>query len=220
MRDALFGKSKKVPLVLIRHGPTQWNHEGRMQGRSDQPLSQAGKREVASWRPPTEWNGYRWLTSPLTRAQQTAELLGAQSLQVEPLLIEMDWGAWEGKVLAELRQDDPAGMAQAEAKGLDFRAPGGESPRDVQRRLQPFLQDLARSQEPTVAVTHKGIIRALYALAAGWPMLGKPPVKLKNACAHAFLVGSDGTLAVQSLNIPLTATGTEAANKGSRRTHG
>jgi probable phosphoglycerate mutase len=53
-------------------------------------------------------------------------------------------------------------MTQNEAAGLDFRPPGGESPRDVQERLKPYLASLAG---PTIAVTHKGVLRALYALA-------------------------------------------------------
>ena len=83
-------------------------------------------------------------------------------------------------------------MAAWEARGLDFQAPGGESPRDVQARLRPFLRDRATSGRPTVAVCHKGIIRAIYALAADWDMTCKPPVKLKDNCVHVFTLHSDG----------------------------
>src|SRR3546814_10532072 len=65
------------------------------------------------------------------------------------LLVETDWGAWEGRTLAELRADLGAGMAANEARGLDFRPPGGESPRDVQDRMRPLLAELARSEEHT-----------------------------------------------------------------------
>ena len=63
-------------------------------------------------------------------------------------------------------------MIENEARGLDFRPPGGESPRDVQARLRPFLESL---RDPTIAVTHKGVLRALYALATGWTMERKAP---------------------------------------------
>jgi len=62
-----------TPLVLIRHGATDWNADGRIQGRSDPPLSAAGRRAVAAWRLPEEMTGpgaedWTWLTSPLERA--------------------------------------------------------------------------------------------------------------------------------------------------------
>src|SRR3546814_14767208 len=104
----------------------------------------------------------------------------------ESRLVETDWGAWEGRTLAELRADLGAGMAANEARGLDFRPPGGESPRDVQDRLRPLLAELADAGEDVVAVTHTGVLRALYALASGWAMRGKPATKLAVACAPAF----------------------------------
>jgi probable phosphoglycerate mutase len=91
-------------------------------------------------------------------------------------------------------------MARNEAAGLDFRPPGGESPRDVQKRLRPLLASLSR---PTIAVTHKGVLRALYALATGWAMTGKAPHKLSDGFAHCFGVDEDGAPVVRELNIPL-----------------
>ena len=90
-----------------------------------------------------------------------------------------------------------------EAEGLDFRAPGGESPRDVQARLAPLLAEIARAARPTVAVTHKGVIRALYALAVGWDMTDKPPEKLRDDCVHVFTLSAEGAPSVDRLNLPL-----------------
>ena len=87
--------------------------------------------------------------------------------------------------------------------GLDFKAPEGESPREVQARLQPLLARLAELRRPTVLVTHKAVIRALYALASGWAMIGKPPAKLRPNCAQLFTLGADGTPAVERLNVSL-----------------
>ena len=65
--------------------------------------------------------------------------MGHDDATVEPALIETDWGHWEGRTLAELRQRHGGEMAALEARGLDFRPPGGESPRDVQARLASWL---------------------------------------------------------------------------------
>ena len=123
-------------ICLIRHGPTAWNEGGRIQGRADIALSAAGRAEVRGWRLPAGFAGARWLTSPLRRARETAALLPGSGV-VEPRLVEMDWGAWEGWRGAELRAKAPAELAANEALGLDFRPPGGESPREVGARARP-----------------------------------------------------------------------------------
>jgi probable phosphoglycerate mutase len=195
-------------LLLIRHGATAWNEAGRIQGRSDPGLSPAGRAAVARWALPdgAAWAaGARWLCSPLRRARETATLLHDGTLIEEPRLAEMDWGAWEGRTLADLRDEFGAGMTANEGRGLDFRPPGGESPRDVQRRLRPLLAELAATGAATVAVTHKGVIRAAYALASGWDLTGRPPAKLRDGCAHAFILDPGGTPRVAALNLQLDA---------------
>ena len=201
-----------TPLVLIRHGATQWNLDGRMQGRADPPLAPAGRAAVSAWRLPLEMTDpgadkgagdWIWLTSPLVRARETAALLRAAPVSVEPALIEMDWGAWEGRRLADLRAEGGAVTAAAEARGLDFQPPGGESPRQVQDRLRPLLERLAATGRPAVAVTHKGVIRALYAQASGWDMTGRAPEKLRGGCAQRFLLGPGGAPETDQLNLPL-----------------
>jgi len=188
-------------LLVIRHAPTDWNESGLIQGRTDRPLSEAGREELRRMRLPAGWEDALCLASPLRRAMETAELLGLAPIS-EPRLVEMDWGAWEGRSLAELRAAPGPEMARNEARGLDFRPPGGESPREVQERLRPLLERLS---VPTIAVTHKGVLRALYAMAAGWLMTEKPPQKLLNGHAHLFAVKPDGTPEVDRLNILLKA---------------
>ncbi len=197
-------------LLLIRHGPTAWNEQGLIQGRSDPPLSAQGRSAVARWRLPPAAENADWIVSPLLRARQTAEVLNRKvlrggALRPEPRLIEAHWGAWEGRSLAELRHEGGAEMAANEARGLDFQPPKGESPRAVQQRLAPLLSELADRRQTVVAVTHKGVIRALYALASGWDMREKPAEKLRWSCAHRFMLSLGGGLQVSELNIPLTA---------------
>lgn len=194
-----------TPLILIRHGPTDWNEAGLIQGRSDRSLSAAGRKAVAGWRLPQEVAGYRWVTSPLARAVETATLLGHPDAEIEPALVEMHWGTWEGWRLDLLRQREGEAMAANEARGLDFRPVGGESPRDVQRRLQPWLARLAAERRPTVAVCHKGVIRALFALASGWDMTGKSGLKQRPGSFHRLRLDADGRPSVEALDVAMTA---------------
>jgi len=187
-------------LALIRHMPTTWNRDGRLQGRRDTPLDPDA---IPRWRLPPELTGYRFLSSPLGRARETAARLGVEP-QIDDRLIEMTWGAWEGHTLRDLR----AGFAdidELEAQGLDFRAPGGESPRDVQARVAPLLADIAAAGAPTAAITHKGVIRAVFARATGWDMRGKPPYRLDWSSAQLFRLDPEGQPAIERLNLSLIA---------------
>ena len=175
-----------------------------MQGRVDQPLSEQGEAEVRSWVLPPELKEFDWRTSPLIRARRTAELVGVTA-EIEPAAVELDFGAWEGRRLAEIRAEDPAGTAANEARGLDFRPPGGESPRNVQQRLAPLLASLAAAGRDTGIVTHKGVIRALLSLATGWPMVDKPPVKLYWDRVHLFALDPEGTPRLEQPNVTLKA---------------
>ncbi len=188
-------------LAVIRHGPTASNAAGRFMGRADEPLSPEGRRVVAGWRLPPELAGFAAVASPLKRAQETALLLGLAAAS-EPALIEMDWGTWQGSTRQEMVARLGEAFATAEALGLDLTPEAGESPRQVQARLQSWLRTLSR---PTVAVTHKGVIRALVALATDWRMLGPEPVALSWSAAHLFDVDQDGRVRVRRLNLPLAA---------------
>lgn len=191
-------------LALLRHGPTSWTREHRLQGRADIPLDDGGRDEVRRWRLPPEATEFRWMTSPLRRAIETATLLGVGAA-VEARLIEMSWGEWEGRRVADLSAEDGVAFAAWEARGLDLEPPGGESPRAVQRRLLPLLREFADTGRPVAAVTHKGVIRAVLALATGWDMREKEPAKLAWNALHLFRLAPDGTPQIERLNLPLAA---------------
>ena len=190
-------------VALLRHGATAWNAAGRLQGRADPPLTDETRRELAVRCPPAEFVGAVWHASPLVRARETAELLGARELRLEPRLLEMDFGAYEGRTLAELRWCLGPEMAENETRGLDFQPPGGESPRQVRERLEPWLAACARTGGRHVAVSHKGVIRALLSLATGWNMLDKPPERLDWSAMQVFALDSDGRPRPAQLNLPL-----------------
>jgi probable phosphoglycerate mutase len=192
-----------TPLALIRHGTTEWNTDRRIQGSTDIPLSEIGRAEVKSWKVPAEFRDFVWISSPLSRARQTAALLGAKSVAIEPRISEMDWDQWEGLTLDDLRKDFPAELAEKEARGIDFHAPGGESPRQVMERIKPWLADIAEAGKPTVAVTHKGVVRAALALATGWDMQKKWPVDIVWSSIQLFAVETGGKLTAERLNIAM-----------------
>lgn len=182
-------------LALLRHADTAWSAAGRIQGRADEPLLNGISLDISFSR------GMRVVTSPLVRCVQTAALLGAPDAAREPRIVEMDWGEWQGRTLAELRQALGESMAKNEARGLDFRPPGGESPREVVARIKPWLRELAVEGVPTLAVTHRGVIRAILAEATGWDMRGKPPAQLDWSAVHFFALDAQGAPSVERLNV-------------------
>ena len=115
----------------------------------------------------------------------------------------MNWGEWEGRKLKDLREQHGASLAENEDRGLDMQPPGGETPRDVQDRLKPLLQEIGKTNKTIGAVSHKGVIRALLCLATGWNMLGKPPVKIDWGSIQIFSLDESGSPSLYKTNLPL-----------------
>jgi broad specificity phosphatase PhoE len=187
-------------LLLIRHGVTDWNAEKKLQGHANIELNDMGRKLLARRKIPAIYSNFQVLSSPLKRAVETARILTGKQPAIIPDLIEMDWGDWEGKTIAQLRSHSPDIMAENEAKGLDMCPPAGESPRDVQRRLLPWLQSL---DQDTLAVTHKGVIRAIKSLAYGWDMKAKSKIRFDWTAAHLFDVNAHGQIMPVEVNISL-----------------
>ena len=191
-------------LLFLRHGPTKWNEAGRIQGRRDVPLAPGSRDALAMRRLPERTGGpLRWVSSPLRRARETARALGAEEIEIEPRITEMDWGEWEGTSMPALREELGEAMRANEARGLDFETPAGDSPRRVQARLRPWLVEIAKERRPVVAVSHKGVGRALLALAIGWDMKAKAPVRLRWEHAHRFEVARSGEPRLVEPNVEL-----------------
>ena len=193
-----------VRFAILRHAPTAWNGEGRLQGATDIPLGATGEAVVKAWRLPAPADGWKRLCSPLQRARRTAELVQPSApVVVDSRLREMSFGIWEGKSVAQLRAEGGERFADAERLGLDFHPPGGESPRQVMERIEGWTAEIATTGAPVVAVTHKAAIRALLALATGWDMTGRQPVKLDWRCLHFFSARDDGSVSLDQPNVPL-----------------
>ncbi len=190
-------------LWVLRHGQTAWSATKRLQGRRDIGLDEVGLQQAVNWQLPEETKSNEWFTSPLQRCRQTVKCLRIENATIEPRLIEMDWGEWEGHTRSELRKTVPDRLVREEAKGLDLQPPSGESPRTVQARLRPWLDERSKAPADTGAVTHRGVIRALYALATGWDMCGMPPDNLNWNAIHCFNLSAAGNVSVSQLNVPL-----------------
>ena len=197
-------------LALLRHAETDWSAQKRLQGRTDIPLNSAARATLRDRRIPAVWGGLRPVSSPLLRCLQTAQCLQLSAVRPEPRITEMSWGDWEGRSLAELRATLGDDMRANEARGMDFQPPRGESPRMVWARVLPWLAEVAAARVPTLAVSHRGVIRVVFAAAMGWDMQGKPPAKLDWSCLHLFQLAPDGQPAVRQLNVPLLAVSDDA----------
>ncbi len=191
-----------TPLAMIRHGPTTWNEEHRLQGRTDVPLSAVGVARVETWAVPDEFRAFDWVASPLVRASETARLLGLE-FNTETAIVEMDWGAWEGHTRAELDRKYGDEVRRRAEQGLDLTPHDGESPRELRDRVSGWLKRVVEAGRPTGAVTHQGVIRAVLSLATGWDMLNKPPIKLDWSSLHLFELGGGGRVEISRVNIRL-----------------
>ena len=189
-------------LTLIRHAPTLWNEQGRIQGRADIPLSDLGQSSAEAWMLPDDIRQAYWFSSPLQRTRQTASILGIHA-KIDERLIEMNWGAWEGQSLQDLRDIHGEAMQKNESLGLDFCPPGGESPRMVQERIMPWLEFVGGLDYAVAAVTHRGVIRAVTALATGWDMTGKELHKLRPGTCRQFCISATGQPALLQPDISL-----------------
>ena len=195
-----------VTFAVLRHATTGWNEAGRLQGLTDTELSPAGEAAARTWRLPAPADGWTRISSPLRRARRTAELVQPSApVAIDSRLREMSFGSWEGHTLAELRATVGEAFLVAERRGLDFEPPGGESPRAVMTRIGGWTAEIANRGRPVLAISHKAVLRALLAMATGWDMTGRQPMKLDWRALHFFAARADGSVAIERLNVPMDA---------------
>lgn len=194
-----------MKIALLRHGPTAWNVEGRIQGSTDIPLSDEGLARMAALR--LSVTAARAFASPKLRARQTAQALGLANVTHDARLVEQNWGRWEGLTQAQIIARDGADCyAKAGAhRGGAFRPPGGESTQEVLDRVAAFLRDVARGSGDAVAVTHLGVLRAAYTLATGWDMGTPMPRDLDVSKILLLRLAPDGTATPDTLNLDFSA---------------
>lgn len=160
-------------ILLARHGETDDNAPPqRVQGQIDTPLNDHGRAQARALAVELRNAELRTIiTSPLVRARETAEIVGAAfaiTPSVDRRLAESFRGAWEGRLLQDIEREDPEGLAAWQAGGAGFRFPGGgESLGEHQARVLAALGDVAAGPVPALVVTHGGSVRV--ALAAQRP---------------------------------------------------
>lgn len=150
-------------LLLVRHGESEWNADGRVQGQGDPPLSAAGRDQARRAAEVIEGVEGPVVASDLRRARQTAEILaealGGGPVVTEPALREIDLGRWSGLTHQEIEALDPEEYAAWRSGRLDA-FPEGETRRAFAARA---LRGLERAADEAAAlvVAHGGVLRAV-----------------------------------------------------------
>ena len=182
-------------LVLVRHGQTDWNLESRIQGSSDIPLNETGRRQArdaGSLLAGESWDAI--VSSPLSRAFETAEIIAAEvgisAVLTDSALRERAYGAAEGLTGLEVDERFPAGA----------HVPGRESREEVVARVRPALVRIAeeRPGQSVLVVSHGGVIGSLVrdVTRQVWPERG---ALIPNGSAHRFRY-QDGAIGLVDFN--------------------
>jgi probable phosphoglycerate mutase len=181
-------------LLLLRHGQSTWNADGRWQGQADPPLSALGEeqaREAAGRLVAGDFS--RLVSSHLQRARRTAEILAEPlglAVEIDPELREIDVGEWQGLTRDEIRARAPGALADW-SEGRSESTPGGELRADLTERARVSLLRAAAEASPgdrVLLVSHGALIRNLDRL------LGLQPQSIDNLSGRWYEVDDEGTL--------------------------
>jgi len=158
-------------IFLARHGESDWNVEKRFQGHSDRPLTERGRKQahaladlVASEKIDAVY------TSPLSRAQETAEIVAARA-ELEPVALpelrEVDTGSWSGLSRADVEARFPEGFSRWRSGGSGWE--DGETYEQMAERVIGALRTIAEDHPDgrVLVISHGGPIRAIHAAAEG-----------------------------------------------------
>ncbi len=187
-------------LYLLRHGETEFNLEGRLQGQRDSPLTARGRAQARAHgallkeliAEPETW---RVVASPLGRAMDTARLACAElglpetAIKTDPRLKEIAYGDWEGLTYDEVQLRYPDGWAARERDPWDYVVPGGESYEMLAARAGAFLDEV---EQNTIVVSHGGTGRVLRGLYGRLPV---PEIKTLEQPQDAIFRLTQGTVA-------------------------
>jgi probable phosphoglycerate mutase len=186
-------------LWFIRHGETDWNREGRLQGQRDIPLNdlgraqaaEAGRRLMAARPDPGR---LPWHVSPLGRTMETA-ILARTAIGLEPLgfltderLKELTFGRWEGHTWHDLKKRERDLARARKADKWNFVPPGGESYALLARRIEPWLAEMP---DEAVIVSHGGVARVLLTMMGGVPMAEAPFQDIRQGEILCLKMGSN-----------------------------
>jgi probable phosphoglycerate mutase len=190
-------------LYYVRHGETEFNLQGRLQGRRDTVLNAHGRQQAAECgvvlrdlfaRDQRQAQDFKYVSSPLKRARQTMEILrGVLGLapldyEIDPRLIEIAYGEWEGLTLPEIEARNTGVLTQRERDKWDFAPSGGESYQQLTARIDDWYRSLTSD---VVVTAHGGGVRALMALFKILPEEEATHAQIAQGVVYVF---ADGTL--------------------------
>jgi len=158
-----------MKIYIARHGETEWNLQGRKQGRLDSPLTERGIGQAIYFS--EMFTGIpicAIYSSPLERALTTALIIGEKK-NLEPIeikdLVECDYGVWEGMTNEEIEQNYPGELKKREDNKFDYRVERGESYKDCLERSKRVFEEIQNQRDETILiVSHEMIIRTLIGL--------------------------------------------------------
>lgn len=186
------GKTTRTQFILVRHGETDWNRQGRIQGWLDSPLNARGIAQAESvaarlHREPFD----RLVCSDLGRARSTAEIVAARTghrVHADARLRERHYGVFQGMTRAEARAAHPEAYAEYEAEDVEHAMPGGETTRACFERNLACLEELAtrHAGQRIVVVAHGGVLDGLHRHALGLPHIGARAFTIVNASLNRF----------------------------------
>jgi broad specificity phosphatase PhoE len=194
-------------IYYIRHGETEWNAEGRLQGAQDVPLNDLGRKQAARAggilaglfaRDGQSEASIAFVASPLGRARSTMEVvrgtlgLPPSDYSLDDRLREIGYGHWEGSTLNEMQASDPEVFARRQADKWTVSPPGGESYASVQLRMRDWYDSLLAD---TVAVAHGGTARALMVALGIETPAGAADLTIEQGAVYVF---GDGGLSKYS----------------------
>jgi 2,3-bisphosphoglycerate-dependent phosphoglycerate mutase len=184
-------------ILLIRHGETDWNATGRIQGQSDIPLNASGREQARRVAQRLASEPVQALySSDLARAYETATIIGQPlglTVVTSLRLRERQYGAWEGLTSAEIQARYPEQFAEWRARSTDFAPPQGETTTQLLSRALTELQTIARrhARELVVVVTHGGLCYVLINHLLGNVDGDRREFTFANASIHALEVTGD-----------------------------
>lgn len=163
-------------IYLVRHGETDWNELHRMQGRTDIPLNDRGRRQaLCAGHVLSDVKLDAIYSSPLKRAFETASLIRgnrSMAIQKEPGLLEIDLGAWEGLTPLEIDEKFPGEYDLWRADPEHWKTKGSERFQDVQRRAAKAFQKITRENQGKriLIVSHMVCLSMILLSIAGKPI--------------------------------------------------
>jgi|APDOM4702015191_1054821.scaffolds.fasta_scaffold06847_2 probable phosphoglycerate mutase len=183
-----------VRFLVIRHGETEWNSKGRIQGQLESPLNERGCEQAAALALALADEPIHELwSSDLDRARDTAvhlAELSSQRVRIDTRLRERHFGVFQGLTFAQAKERHPEYYEMYMSDDPDESIPGGESPREFQDRTTSFFIERGKDRDynsKTIAVvTHGGVVSCLYRLAKGISLTAQRTWQLPNAAINEF----------------------------------